>query len=55
MGKNFSANAGDIGVAVLIPGWGRSPGVGNSNPVQYSCLENSMNRGAGRLQSMGSQ
>ena len=29
-----------------IPGWGRYPGVGNSNPLQYSCLENSMDRGA---------
>ena len=55
MGKNLPANAGDIGVAVSIPGWGRSPGVRNGNPVQYSCLENSMDRGAGRLQSMESQ
>ena len=55
MVKNLPANAGDIGVAVSIPGWGRSLGVGNGNPVQYSCLENSMDRGAGRLQSMGSQ
>ena len=31
---------------VLIPGSGRSPGVGNGNPLQYSCLENSMNRRA---------
>ena len=30
----------------LIPGWGRSPGEGKSNPLQYSCLENPMNRGA---------
>ena len=30
----------------LIPGWGRSPGDGNSNPLQYSCLENSVDRGA---------
>ena len=30
----------------LIPGWGRSPGEGNSNPLQYSCLENPMDRGA---------
>ena len=37
------ANAGDTG---LIPGWGRYPGVGHSNPLQYSCLENSMDRGA---------
>ena len=40
----------------LIPGSGRSPGVGNSNLLQYSCLENSTDRGApGGLQSMGSQ
>ena len=43
--KNPPANAGDKG---LIPGSGRSPGVGNSNPLQYSCLDNSMNRRAWR-------
>ena len=32
----------------LIPGWGRSPGEGNGNPLQYSCLENSIDRGAWR-------
>ena len=36
-------NAGDLG---LIPGWGRSPGEGNGNPLQYCCLENPMDRGA---------
>ena len=36
-------NAGDLG---LIPGLGRSPGDGNGNPLQYSCLENSVDRGA---------
>ena len=36
------ANAGDIEGLGLIPGWGRSPGEGNGNPLQYSCLENSM-------------
>ena len=41
--KNPPANAGDVG---LILGSGRSPGVGNGNPLQYSCLENSMDRGA---------
>ena len=41
--KNFHTNAGDSG---CIPGWGRSPGKGNGNPLQYSCLENSMDRGA---------
>ena len=43
MVKNPPANAGDVS---LIPGSGRSPGVGNDNPFQYSCLEKSMNRGA---------
>ena len=43
MVKNLPANAGD---AREIPGSGRSPGVGNNNPFQYSCLENSMDRGA---------
>ena len=41
--KNPPANAGDTG---LIPEWGRSPGGGNDNPLQYSCLENPMDRGA---------
>ena len=44
--KNPPANAGDTGDMGLIPGSGRSPGRGNGNPLQYSCLENSMNRGA---------
>ena len=43
MVKNPPANAGDVD---SIPGSGRVPGVGNGNPLQYSCLENSMNRGA---------
>ena len=43
--KNLPANAGDSG---LIPGSGRSPGVGNGNPFQYSCLEKFMDRGAWR-------
>ena len=42
MVKNLPANAGDAG---LIPGLGRSPGEGNSNPLQYSCLENPIDRG----------
>ena len=46
MVKNPPANAGDIGDAGSIPGSGRSPGVGNGNPLEYSCLENSMDRGA---------
>ena len=41
--KNPPANAGDVG---LIPGLGRSPGKGNGNPLQYSCLENPMDRRA---------
>ena len=41
--KNPPANAGDAG---LIPGSGRFPGEGNVNSLQYSCLENSMDRGA---------
>ena len=41
--KNPSANAGDAG---SIPGLGRSPGEGNANPLQYSCLENPRNGGA---------
>ena len=43
MVKNQSATAGDSG---LIPGLGRSPGVGDGNPLQYFCLENSIDRGA---------
>ena len=43
MVKNPPANAGDAG---LVPGSGRSPGEGNGNPLQYSCLENPMGRGA---------
>ena len=46
MVKNLPANAGDARDAGSIPGTGRSPGVGNGNPLQYSCLENPMNRGA---------
>ena len=41
--NHLPANAGDLG---LIPGLGRSPGEGNGNPLQYSCLENPMDRGA---------
>ena len=44
MVKNQPANAGDVRDLDLIPGWGRSPGGGNGNPLQYFCLENSMNR-----------
>ena len=44
--KNLSANAGDIGDPGSIPGSGGSPGGGHGNPLQYSCLENPMDRGA---------
>ena len=50
--KNPPVNVGDAG---LIPGWGRSPGEGNGNSLQYSCLENPMDRGAWQLQSTGLQ
>ena len=43
--KNLPANAGEIRDAGSILGWGRSPGGGNGNPLQYSCLENPMDRG----------
>jgi len=43
--KNLPANVGDARDAGLIPGLGRSPGVGNGRPFQYSCLENSMDQG----------
>ena len=46
MVKNPPANAGDIRDVGSIPGWGRSPGGGHGNPLQYSCQENSMDRGA---------
>ena len=45
-GKESACNTGDIGDSNLIPGSGRSPGAGNGNPLQYSCLENPMDRGA---------
>ena len=42
--KNPPTNAGDIRDVGLIPGWGRSPGGGHGNPLQYSCLDNHMER-----------
>ena len=45
-GKESAHNAGASGDAGSIPGWGRSPGGGHGNPLQYSCLENLMDRGA---------
>ena len=50
--KEFACNAGDPG---LIPGSGRCPGAGNGNPLQWSCLENPMDRGAWWPQSTKSQ
>ena len=44
--KNLPAKAGDTRDLGLIPGWGRSPGGGNGNPLQHSCLESPMDRGA---------
>ena len=44
--KNLPATAGATRGVVLIPGSGSSPGGGHGNPLQYSCLENPMNRGA---------
>ena len=44
--KNPPANVGDMRDMSLIPGLGRSPGEGNGNLLQYSCLENPMDRGA---------
>ena len=41
MVRNVPANARDV---VSVPGWGRSPGEGNGNPLQYSCLGNPMDR-----------
>ena len=46
MVKNPPANAGNIRDVGFIPGLGRSPGGGHGNPLQYSCLENPMDRGA---------
>ena len=44
--KNPPTNAGDTEEAGLMPGWGRSPGKGNGNPLQYPCLENPVDGGA---------
>ena len=46
MVKNPPANAGHVRDMGSIPGSGRSPGEGNGNPLQYSCLENPVDRGA---------
>ena len=57
MVKNLSANADlrELRDASLILGWGRSPGGGNDNPLQYSCLKNPTTEKSGGLQSMGLQ
>ena len=55
MVKNPPANAGDVRDVGLIPGLGRSPGKGHGNSLQYSCLGNVMDRGAGGLRFIGSQ
>ena len=52
VGKEFACNARDLG---SIPGSGRSPGEGNGNPLQYSCLENPMDKGAWQATVHGSQ
>ena len=52
MVKNMPASAGDVG---SIPQLGRSPGEGNGNPLQYSCLGNPVDRGPGGCLSMGLQ
>ena len=54
-GKESACHAGDTGDAGLVPGLGRSPGGGHGNPLQCSNLENSMDRGACGLQSIGWQ
>ena len=46
MVKNPPVDAGDVRAMGLIPGSGRSPGGGHANPLQYSCLQNPMDRGA---------
>ena len=48
VGKNLPANTGDLRDVGSIPGSGRSPEEGNGYPLQYSCLENPMDRGAWR-------
>ena len=53
--KNLSVSVGDLRDSGLTPGSGRFCGGGNGTPLQNSCLGNPMDRGAGRLQSMGSQ
>ena len=51
--KNSLANAGDVRDTGSIPGSGRSPGVGNGNPLEYSCMENSIDREAWQTAACG--
>ena len=53
--KDLPANAGEVRDAGLISGWGRSPGGGHDNPLQQSCLESPMDRGAQQAASRGLQ
>ena len=53
--KNPPANSGDVRDTGSIPGSGRSPGGGDGNPLQYSCLENPIDRGAWQATVIGSQ
>ena len=46
MAKNLLVNAADVRDVVSVPGWGRSSGGGHGNPLQFSCLENPVDRGA---------
>ena len=55
MVKNMPADAGTAGDAGLIPGLGKSPGEGNGNPLQSSCLGNPVDRGGWTASSMGLQ
>ena len=55
VGSEVKASASDAGDPGSIPGSGRSPGEGNGNPLQYSCLENPWTEKPGRVQSTGSQ
>ena len=48
-GKELPSDAGDVRDTGLIPGSGRTPGEGHVNPLQYSCLENPMDRGAWKV------
>ena len=54
-GSEVKASASNVGYLGSIPGSGRSPGEGNGNPLQYSCLENPWTEKPSRLQSTGSQ